>query len=50
MTKHYCDRCGVDCEKLSTVRIPKENHCNGSYSTETIEVCPDCGQKLDWND
>lgn len=42
MIKKYCDRCGVECEKLETVHIPTENHNNGSYSAGTIEVCPDC--------
>lgn len=42
MTKHYCDRCGMECEKLVTVRVPTENHHNGSFSTKSVEVCPYC--------
>lgn len=42
MTKHYCDRCGLECKSLSSIRVPTVNNGNGSYSTKTIEVCPIC--------
>ena len=42
MTKHYCDRCGVECDKLNSVRVTVKNLGNGSSLTETMEVCPAC--------
>ena len=42
MTKHYCDRCGVECDKLNSVRVTVKNLGNGSNLTETMEVCPAC--------
>lgn len=42
MTKHYCDRCGLEHPTLTSVRIPIENLNNGSFRSCTIEVCPIC--------
>jgi hypothetical protein len=39
MTRKFCDRCGVECNSLTDIKIPIENHGHGSYSTKTIEVC-----------
>ena len=42
MIKHFCDRCGVECERTSTIRIPIKNQGNGSYIVEDADVCPTC--------
>lgn len=46
MTKHYCDRCGMECEKLVEVRVPHEKRHNGSFSAKSVEVCPCCEKEF----
>ena len=41
MIRKYCDRCGIECETLTTIKIPKEKNKHG-YITEEIEVCQKC--------
>lgn len=41
MTKHYCDRCWKECDKLSAISIPEAKMNNG-FSTKRIEVCGSC--------
>ena len=52
MTKHFCDRCGKECEKLVGVKIPDKRGVSdtGSYYREgrsmfcakDVELCSDC--------
>ena len=44
MTRNFCDRCGVECESLTVIKIPYENRGNGSFSTKEIEVCEKCNK------
>jgi hypothetical protein len=41
MIRKYCDRCGIECEILTTIKIPKEKIKLG-YITKEIEVCQKC--------
>ena len=44
MTRHFCDRCGVECKSLITIKVPTENHGSGSFSTEEMQVCKTCNE------
>ena len=44
MIRKFCDRCGVEFNSLTAIKIPIENHGHGSYSTKTIEVCDRCNK------
>lgn len=43
MIKHYCDRCGVECEgrDLAIIKIPTKRTKTG-FETEPLDVCPTC--------
>ena len=48
MTKNFCDRCGVECEKLFDIHIPLEKSGGKvSYQVERIEVCKKCNELND---
>lgn len=47
MTKHFCDRCGKECMKLSEVQIPLKKTVCGSFSTTRVEVCDGCKKEAD---
>lgn len=42
MIRKFCDRCGVECKCLTDIKIPLENHGNGSFSVEEMAVCDKC--------
>lgn len=42
MIKHFCDRCGKECNKLADIKIPKEKGEYGGFSTNHLQVCSDC--------
>lgn len=44
MTKHYCDRCGKECEKLEDIKIPTEK-LHYSFNTKTVQVCCNCEEE-----
>lgn len=47
MIKKICDRCGKEAAELCAVLVPIENLHNGSYRTESVDVCPDCRKVAD---
>jgi hypothetical protein len=44
MIRKFCDRCGVECERLIDIKIPFEIHGNGSFCTKEITVCDTCNK------
>lgn len=42
MTKYFCDRCGKECVKLETIKVPYEKASFGSFSTKELQVCSEC--------
>ena len=44
MTRHFCDRCGLECKSLITIKLPFKNNGHGSYSTEEMQVCKTCNE------
>lgn len=40
MTKHYCDRCGKECEQLHSEDIIVR--VNGTLGRKLVELCPEC--------
>lgn len=46
MTKYYCDRCGVECGDLNTIKIPTKRTSFG-FETEPMEVCASCQKEYD---
>lgn len=47
MTKHYCDKCGKECNWLDMVRIAadKDKPC-GIGIHKLYELCEECYQKI----
>ena len=46
MTKHFCDRCGKECQSLAEIKIPAEKVIGG-FSTKPVQVCTDCKKEYD---
>ncbi len=44
MTKHYCDRCGKECEKLEMIKIPTQKTRFG-FETRPGYVCGSCEEE-----
>ena len=42
MKKLYCDRCGAECERLHSKRVPNKIWKHGSYEAKEIELCKSC--------
>ena len=47
MTKHYCDRCGKECEKLVEIKVPDKKTRYG-WQAKPAQVCDDC--EKEYND
>lgn len=47
MTKFYCDRCGKECNKLQTIKVPTGKTGLDSFETKPVEVCCDCKKEYD---
>lgn len=48
MTKHYCDRCGRECNSrdLTTIKIPKAKTIGG-FDTYELDACRVCKKEYD---
>ena len=46
MIRRYCDRCGIECRELQTIKIPVKRTISG-FSTEPMEVCASCRKEYD---
>ncbi len=44
MIRKFCDRCGVECEKLTDIKIPIEKSKDGGFSTKEMAVCETCNK------
>lgn len=46
MTKYFCDRCGIESQKLNEIKIPNKKTRYG-FETKPIQVCGNCESEYD---
>lgn len=46
MTKYFCDRCGIESQKLNEIKIPNKKIRYG-FETKSIQVCGNCENEYD---
>ena len=47
MIKYICDRCGKECEKLHSLKIPIKKLSDSSCLSKHIDVCTECDKEAD---
>lgn len=42
MIRKYCDRCGIECDTLYTIKIPADKREYACFESIKVDVCEKC--------